>query len=178
MKRKYVGSIFLAAMACCIALDLPAQTLRIGAVAGERGKTVSVPVTLTATTSHTAALVRVQYNTAVLENVAATAGPLMSSGHALDSYAPAAGRFDVAVYAPSGKPSFKAKSGTLFNLTFRVKSNAPSGVWPITFTTVGTPSLPSADLVGVTGAAVTPTATAGSVQVVATDASPVWSLYP
>jgi len=155
-----------------------AQTVRIGTASGVQGQTVAVPVTLTATTSHTAALVRVQYDTAVLENVAVTSGALLSPLHTLDSYAPASGRFDMAVYAPSGMPSFKAKTGTLFNLTFRVKSNAPFGVSPITFTTIGTPSLPSADLVGITGAAVTPSIVAGSVTVGPSAADGSWPLYP
>jgi len=154
-----------------------AQTIRIGAVAGVQGETVSVPVTLTATASHTAALVRVQYNTAVLENVEVAAGVLLSTRHAIEFNAPAAGRFDVAVYAPSGLPSFTAKTGTLCNLTFRVKTDAPLGVSPIIFTTIGTPSLSSADLVGISGAAVTPSAIAGSITVGATAADSSWSLY-
>ncbi len=169
------------AMAVCVAIAFcsmaSAQSLRIGGVVAQRGKTVVLPVTLTAATSHTAALLRVQYNTAVLENAGATTGPLMTSGHALDSHAPALGRFDVAVYAPSGMLSFKAKTGVVFHLTFRVKANAPSGECPITFTTVGTPALPAADLVGITGAAVSPVTYSGSVRIVATEADPAWILY-
>lgn len=178
MKSQYVVSTLSLLFVFAFGGNLLAQTIRIGAVSGIKGQTVSVPVTLTSVSSHTAALVRVQYNTAVLENVAAMSGPLMSNGHALDSYSPAAGRFDVAVYAPLGMPSFKAKTGTVFNLSFRVKSNAPSGVSPITFTTIGTPSLPAADLVGVTGAAVSPSTVAGSVRVLATAADKTWQLYP
>ena len=155
-----------------------AQTIRIGAVSGIRGQSVSVPVTLTATTSHTAGLVRVQYNAAVLENVRVTSGPLISASHALDFYAPAAGRFDVAAYAQSGMPSLKAKSGTLFFLSFRIKPTAPSGLSRITFTTVGTPAMLSADLVGITGAAITPAAIPGSVTVGGAAVDESWLLYP
>ena len=177
MRRRNTESamaVFALVALCSVA---SAQTIRIGAAAGIRGQTVSVPVTLTATTSHTAALVRVQYNAAALENVSAAPGALLSPGHALDSNAPAAGRFDVALYAPSGMPSFTAKSGTLLNLTFRIKATAFQGTYPITFTTVGTPALPSADLVGITGAAVTPTAITGSVRVGGTAAEKSWRLY-
>ena len=154
-----------------------AQTIRIGAVSGKQGQTMSVPVTLTGSSSYTAALVRVQYNTAVLENVGVAAGALLSPVHVIESNAPAAGRFDVAVYAPAGMPSFKAKTGTLFSLTFRIKSNAPLGVSPITFTTAGTPSLPSADLVSVSGAAVSPSTVAGSVTVGAAAVGTPWTVY-
>jgi hypothetical protein len=165
----------LFAFAFCAPLS--AQSIRIGAVSGKQGQSVSVPVTLTATTTHTAALVRVQYNSAVLENVRVTSGPLLSTNHVLDSYAPAAGRFNVAAYAPSGMPSFTAKSGTLFNLTFRIRPTAPAGTSAITFTTVGTPALPSADLVGITGGVVTPTATAGSVTVGLAGVTQPWPAY-
>jgi len=178
MRLNKLRSVISAFVLIGIGATASAQTVRIGTASGVRGQTVSVPVTLTAPTSHTAALVRVQYNTVALENVRATSGTLLSQIHTLDYYAPAAGRFDVAAYPPSGMPSFRAKSGTLFILNFRIKPTAPSGVSPITFTTVGTPALPSADLVGITGAAVSPSAIAGSVRVVATAADDVWVFYP
>jgi hypothetical protein len=152
-------------------------TLRIGTASGKQGQSVVVQVTLTATTSHTAALVRVQYNAAVLELPAVTSGPLLSRNHALDCNSPTAGRFNVAAYAPSAMPSFTAKSGTLFNLTFKIKPTAPAGVSPIAFTTIGTPALPSADLVGITGGVVTPTATAGSVTVGVAGVGGPWTVY-
>ena len=77
-----------ALVSCSIA---SAQTLRIGTASGKQGQTVSLPVTLTGSTSLTAVLVRVQYNSAALEMPAVTSGPLLSKSHALDSYAPAAG---------------------------------------------------------------------------------------
>ncbi|MBM3334038.1 hypothetical protein FJY63_05195 [Candidatus Sumerlaeota bacterium] len=152
-------------------------TVRIGTASGKPGQTVSVPVTLSATTSHTAVLARIQYNSAALESPSVTAGALLSSNHVLDSNSPAPGRFNVAAYAPSGMPSFKAKSGTLFSLMFRIKPTAPVGVSPITFTTVGTPALPSSDLVAITGATVSPSAVAGSVTVSPTAADASWLLY-
>jgi len=169
-------SSFLA-MVLLISAAASAQTIRIGTASGKQGQTVSVPVTLTGSTSLTAMLVRAQYNSAALEMPAVTSGPLLSRNHALDSYSPAAGRFNVAAYAPSGMPSFAAHNGTLFNMTFRIKPTAPTGASAITFTTVGTPALPSADLVGITGGVVTPTATAGSVTVGVTGVGAQWTVY-
>lgn len=177
MKSSRFISIICLSVVFGFCADLPAQTIRIGTTSGRQGQTISLPVTLTATSSHTAALVRVQYDTAVLENVGVAAGALLSTGHAVESNAPAAGRFNIAAYAPSGMPSFTAKSGTLFNLTFRIRPTAPAGTSAITFTTVGTPALPSADLVGITGGVVTPTATAGSVTVGLAGVTQPWPAY-
>ena len=178
MKMHKTSSLAVVALLSFMCPVASAQTVRIGTASGVRGQTVSVPVTLTATTSHTAALVRVQYNAAVLESPSLTAGALLSKSHMPDSYAAAAGRFNVAAYASSGMPSFKAKSGTLFTLIFRIKTTAPIGPSPIIFTAVGAPGLPSSDLVGVAGNVVSPSAIAGSVTVGATAAQDSWLLYP
>jgi hypothetical protein len=177
MKCKYVISTLPLLLVLAFGENLPAQALRIGTASGKQGEAVSVPVTLTGSTSLTAALVRVQYNSATLEVPAVTSGPLLSANHALDFCAPAAGRFNVAAYAPSGMPSFTAKSGTLFNLIFKIRPTAPAGTSAITFTTVGTPALPSADLVGITGGVVTPTVTAGSVIIGESGVSGPWTAY-
>ena len=177
MPREGLRMSSFLAMVLLISAAASAQTIRIGTASGKQGQTVSVPVTLTGSTSLTAMLVRAQYNSAALEMPAVTSGPLLSRNHALDSYSPAAGRFNVAAYAPSGMPSFAAHNGTLFNMTFRIKPTAPTGASAITFTTVGTPALPSADLVGITGGVVTPTATAGSVTVGVAGVTQPWSVY-
>ena len=105
MKRTDMKSIFawmLLLLATCQSLH--AQTLTIGNTIGTPGAAVSLPLTLGALTPHTAVLVRIEYDAAVLDTPTVSAGALLSPSHLLASSTPAAGRFDVASIA--GKPLY------------------------------------------------------------------------
>jgi hypothetical protein len=174
-RRLIVGSAMMAVFAVCRGGFT--QTIAVGTVSRDRGATVTVPVTLTASTSHTAVLVRLNYNSSILGSPSVARGPLLSPSHTLASFSPAPGRFNVAVYADSGMPSFTAKSGALFTLSFYVKPTAPYGVSPITFTTVGTPALPASDLTDILCCVAAHTTQAGSVSVGAAGVTGPWLLY-
>ena len=136
-----VYSILTVMVAFCAVAS--AQTLDIGSDLAEPGQSISLPVTLTVTADCTAALLRIEYDDTVLENPSVTAGTLVSGSHSIDSYAPEIGRFNISVYADSGAPDFMAQTGTLVNLTFDIKADAPPGNSPIAFTTSGAPDLPA-----------------------------------
>ena len=156
-----------------------AQTLTIGTDSGLAGDPVSIPVTLSAAEAHSAALVRIEYATDVLENPVASAGALLSATHVLDSYAPEAGYFNAIVYSPTGTPAFTAASGTLLSVAFSIKSTAPAGLSSIKFTASGTPALAASDLVNVMAEPVTHSSLDGSLTVIdQTDVpSSVWRRY-
>ena len=178
MKLKKIGLLALLALPPFFLCAVPsAQTIAVGSGSGMRGGAVSVPVSLAGSADYTAALVRVQYDPAILESASAVAGPLASAGHVIDYHSPAAGRLNVTVYADSGMPAFTAQSGTLLTLNFRIKRSATPGDSAITFATSGTPGLPSSDLTDTTGAVANPTATPGSVSVGGTAARESWMLY-
>jgi len=171
----WIVGLVLALPALCAAAS--AATLAVGTASAGPGQAVSIPVTLTAGVDCTSALLRVEYDPAVLESPSAAPGPLVSQSHALDSFCPAAGRLNVCVYSFSGAPAFAAQTGVLCYLTFTVKAGAPAGPSNITITTQGAPALPASGLVDTTGAAVAHTATPGSVEIKGTTGANFWRLY-
>jgi hypothetical protein len=138
---------------------------------------VEVEVELLAPTTMTAALLRVQYDPAMLENPSAMPGPLLSTSHVMDFHAPASGRFNVAVYPLTGLARFTAVRGVLFTLLFDVRRDAPPGISPVRITSVGTPALPGSNLTDSSGAVVAHTMLNGSVTVGGTAARASWMLY-
>ena len=172
--RNRLGAMTLAMVA--VASGAAAQTISIADTQGRRGGTVPVAVRLSAPTAMTAALLRVEYDPTVLENPAVMPGPMLWPNHAIDSHAPVAGRFNVAVYPTTRMPGFAALQGTLFTLLFDVKIDAPLGASPVKVTTAGTPGLPASDLTDTAGAVVAHTTTDGSVRL-SLAARGSWMLY-
>lgn len=167
----------LAFLSVC-SLASAAQTVAIGTDSGKPGESVSLPVDLTATMNCTALLLRLDFDSARLENPSVTAGDLITSGHSIDCFSPAPGRVNIAIYATDGAPAFTALSGLLFHLNFTVKAGASPGETVITLTNNGVPALPAKNLIKATGGTAGITVTPGTVAVEAeTGADESWRQY-
>ncbi len=157
-------------LVCCFCaltcgMATAAQTLAIGSDSARPGHTVSIPVTYTATVNCTAALLRIEYDSTRLENATVEAGELVGADHIMESSAPEAGRINIAVFPRDGAPAFTAQSGVMVVLHFKIKDGTPAGEIPVKFTSVGTPNLPSANVIKVNGVAAGLLTVAGKVAV-------------
>lgn len=167
----------VASLLVALCAQAPAQKITIAKTWAERGQIVAVDVTLSAPTTMTAALLRLEFDPAMLNNPSAMQGPLVSTSHIIDSHAHATGRVNVGVYPATGARGFTALRGTLFTLFFDVRTTAPARVSPVRVTTVGTPGLPGSNLTNLSGAVVAHTLSNGSVGVGGTAARASWMLY-
>ena len=127
MHARQLTTAILLICAAALAPPAQAQTIAIGATTGQPGQTVTIPVALSASTDLTAALLRLDYDPAILESPSVVAGGLLTETHDLDTYAPETGRLNVAIFGLAGAPPLTAQTGTLLDLTFTIKPTATNG---------------------------------------------------
>jgi len=108
---------------------------------------------------------RLEYDPVVFPSAGVSPGPLLDVSHVVKSHSPAAGKFNVAAYAPPGAPSFTGQAGTLFTISLQVSPSAATGEYPISFSATGAPLLASSGLSDMTGTSIAHTAEPGSVTV-------------
>jgi len=140
-------------------------TVSVGDAAIRPGGTVDIAVAVDAGVDLGGVNLRVEYDPGVFPSASVSPGPLLDTSHILKSYSPAAGKFNVAAYAPVGAPSFTGQAGAVFTISLEVSPSAATGEYPISFSTVGTPLLASCGLSDMSGTGMALVTDPGSVTV-------------
>jgi hypothetical protein len=108
---------------------------------------------------------RLEYDPVVFPSANVSPGPLLDPSHVVKSHSPAAGKFNVAAYAPPGAPSLAGQSGTVFTISLQVSPSAATGEYPITFSASGATMLASSGVSDMSGTSIAHAAEPGSVTV-------------
>jgi len=137
----------------------------VGHVAARPGGTVNIAVAVDAVLDPGGVNLRLEYDPAVFPSADVSPGPMLDSSHVLRSHSPAAGKFNLAAYAPVGAPSFAGQAGTVLTISLEVSPSAATGEYPISFSAAGTPLLASCGLSDMNGTGMALVAEPGSVTV-------------
>jgi len=140
-------------------------TVSVGDGAIRPGGTVDIAVAVDAAIDLGGVNLRLEYDPAVFVSGDVSPGELLGAQHILTSHSPAAGKFNVAAYAPVGAPSFTGQAGTVFTISLKVSPSAATGEYPISFSAAGTPLLGSSGLSDMSGTSIAHADDPGSVTV-------------
>jgi hypothetical protein len=140
-------------------------TVVVGDGAVRPGGTVDIAVSVDAGVDLGGVNLRIEYDPATFVSGDVSPGPLLDSSHVVKSHSPAAGKFNVAAYAPVGAPSFTGQTGTAFTISLQVSPSAATGEYPISFSAAGTPLLGPSGLSDMSGTSIAHAADPGSVTV-------------
>jgi len=164
MKPSLLKASFLLVAALSTAAAWSA-TVSVGDGAIRPGGTVDIAVAIEAAVDLGGLNLRLEYDPGVFPSATVSPGPLLDVSHVLRSYSPAAGKFNVAAYAPVGAPSFAGHAGTVLSISLEVSPSAATGEYPITFSAAGTPLLASCGLSDMSGTGMATVTDPGSVTV-------------
>jgi hypothetical protein len=137
----------------------------VGYAPARPGDTVEIAVTVTAWVDLGGVNLRLEYDPAVFVSAGVSPGPLLGVSHFLASHSPEAGRLNVVAYAPAGAPPFGGQAGTVFTISLQVSPSAAPGMYPISFSTAGTPLLASSGLSDMNGTGIAHGSEPGTVDI-------------